>query len=56
MLTLLLVGCTDKGVYVGEKKDGKRHGQGTFTSPDGDKYVGGMEGWETRWSRNIHLF
>ncbi len=29
LLTLLLVGCADKGVYVGEKKDGKRHGQGT---------------------------
>jgi len=26
--------------YVGEWKDGKKHGQGTFTSPDGDKYVG----------------
>jgi len=26
--------------YVGEWKDGKKHGQGTFTSPDGRKYVG----------------
>ena len=26
--------------YVGELKDGKRHGQGTFTSTDGSKYVG----------------
>ena len=40
LLTLLLVGCADKGVYVGEKKDGKRHGQGTLTKPNGDKYVG----------------
>ncbi len=23
--------------YVGEFKDDKRHGQGTLTSPDGDK-------------------
>ena len=27
-------------IYIGEYKDGKRHGQGTFTYPDGDKYVG----------------
>ena len=27
-------------VYVGERKDGKRHGQGTFTWADGNKYVG----------------
>ena len=26
--------------YSGEWKDGKRHGQGTLTSPDGAKYVG----------------
>ena len=26
--------------YVGEWKDGKRNGQGTFTSTDGSKYVG----------------
>ena len=40
LLTLLLVGCAEKGVYVGEKKDGKRHGQGKFKWSDGDKYVG----------------
>ena len=40
MLTLLLVGCADKGVYVGEKKDGKRHGQGELTFSDGRKYEG----------------
>ena len=34
------MGCADKGVYVGEKKDGKRHGQGKFKWSDGDKYVG----------------
>ena len=40
LLTLLLVGCADKGVYVGEKKDGKRHGQGTLTFSDGSSYEG----------------
>ena len=46
--TLLLVGCADKGVYVGEKKDGKRHGQGKFKWSDGDKYVGEL--------KNVSLF
>ena len=40
LLTLLLVGCADKGVYVGEKKDGIRHGQGTLTFSDGSSYEG----------------
>ena len=35
LLTVLLVGCAEKGEYVGEKKDGKRHGQGTVTWSDG---------------------
>ena len=26
--------------YVGEYKDGKKHGQGIYTSPGGTKYVG----------------
>ena len=30
----------DKGVYVGEEIDGKRHGQGTVTYSNGKKYVG----------------
>ena len=30
----------NKGLYNGEYKDGKEHGQGTYTFPDGDKYVG----------------
>ena len=38
LLTVLLVGCADKGVYVGEEKDDKRHGQGTLTFSDGSKY------------------
>ena len=55
LLTFLLVGCVDKGLYVGEKKDGERHGHGTLTfskryydfrkfpfifKNDGYKYVG----------------
>ena len=40
LLSVFLLGCADKGVYVGEKKDDKRHGQGTLTKPNGDKYVG----------------
>ena len=27
-------------VYVGEVKDGERHGRGTLTLPDGEKYSG----------------
>ena len=30
----------DGGKYVGEAKDGLRHGQGTYTFADGAKYVG----------------
>ena len=26
--------------YEGELKDGERHGQGTWTTADGEKYVG----------------
>ena len=41
LLIITLVGCTkDRGVYVGEGKDGKRHGQGTVTYSNGKKYVG----------------
>ena len=29
-----------KETYVGERENGKYHGQGTLTLPDGDKYVG----------------
>ena len=36
LLIITLVGCTkDKGVYVGEEKEGKRHGQGTVTYSNG---------------------
>ena len=31
---------TDGRKYVGEYKDGKRHGQGTYTHHDGRKYEG----------------
>ena len=30
----------DERKYVGEYKDGKRHGHGTYTYPDGAQYVG----------------
>ena len=30
----------DSGKYIGQLKDGKLNGQGTFTWSDGDKYVG----------------
>jgi len=30
-------------MYLGKFKDGKYHGQGTMTSPDGLKYVGGYK-------------
>ena len=30
----------DGSVYVGEVKDGKEHGRGTYTWPDGTKYEG----------------
>ena len=29
-----------EGVYSGDKLDGLRHGLGTLTFPNGDKYVG----------------
>jgi len=31
---------SDGSKYVGEFRDGKRHGQGTYTFPSGNKYVG----------------
>ena len=51
ILCLLLISCGppqdghgtheyNNGTYVGEYKDGKRHGQGTFTSTKGTQYVG----------------
>ena len=40
LLIFSIVGCADKEVYVGEKKDDKRHGQGTLTFSDGSKYEG----------------
>ena len=30
----------DGEMYIGKFKNGKEHGQGTFTSPNGRKYVG----------------
>ena len=34
---------TDGSKYAGEFKDGKEHGQGTYTWSDGRKYVGGVK-------------
>ena len=31
-------------MYVGEFKNGDRHGQGTWTHPDGSRYVGAFKG------------
>jgi hypothetical protein len=33
----------DGSNYIGDVLDGKRHGQGTYTWPDGRKYVGAFE-------------
>ena len=42
LLSSFLTSCTQPNgtKYVGEYKDGKRHGQGTFTHTDGGKFVG----------------
>ena len=40
LLIFSIVGCADKAVYVGEKKDGKNHGQGTLTFSSGKTFVG----------------
>ena len=40
LLTVLLVGCATKGNYVGELKDGKPHGKGTYIWKNGTKYEG----------------
>ena len=36
------------GVYEGEFKDGKQHGRGTFTLPDGYEYTGDWVDGEIR--------
>ena len=46
MINCLLTGCVDKSVYVGDLKDGKRHGQGTVTWSDGSKYEGEFKNGE----------
>ena len=40
LLTVLLVGCATKGNYVGELKNGKPHGKGTYIWKNGTKYEG----------------
>ena len=39
---------------LGEFKDGDPN-QGTTTYPDGEKYVGEPQGWETKCSRNTNF-
>ena len=46
MINFLLTGCVDKSVYVGDLKDGKRHGQGTVTWSNGGKYEGEFKNGE----------
>ena len=40
LLIVLLVGCSNKSVYIGELKNGKPHGQGISTWENGVQYVG----------------
>ena len=40
LLNVLLVGCATKGNYVGELKDRKPHGKGTYIWKNGTKYEG----------------
>ena len=39
LLSSFLTSCEEE-TYVGERKNGEYHGQGTLTFRDGDKYVG----------------
>ena len=39
LLSSFLISCEEE-TYVGERENGKYHGQGTLTFRDGDKYVG----------------
>ncbi len=41
--------------YVGEFKDGKKHGQGTFTYANGDKYVGEFKDGYTKHGQGTYL-
>ncbi len=40
LLMFMFVSCASTPKSMGEMKDGKKHGQGTFTYPNGDKYTG----------------
>ena len=41
-----IISQSDGGKYEGELKDGKRHGQGTYTYSDGGKYEGEFKNGE----------
>ena len=45
----LMVYLLTKETYVGERENGKYHGQGTLTFRDGDKYVGEWKNGE-KWN------
>ena len=42
-------------IYIGKTKDGKKHGQGTFTWVDGDKSQGEFMDGEMHW-RGIVIY
>ena len=48
LLSSFLISCEEE-TYVGERENGKYHGQGTLTFRDGDKYVGEFKD-EEMWS------
>jgi hypothetical protein len=45
LLSSFLISC-EKETYVGERENGKYHGQGTLTYPNKDKYVGELKDGE----------
>ena len=39
--------------YVGELKDGKKHGQGTVTFTNGNNFVGAFKNGKVKWSQKM---
>ena len=39
--------------YVGEWKDGKKHGQGTVTFTNGNNFVGAFKNGKVKWSQKM---